>query len=127
MTTIKRLRSVIQSTAHHAVSGLCYVHPHLGEECQKLGIKEISVNLVTPGFNPALLPVTNELELSTNALREKLSELLAAENIPPSGIKSAHATFGFLPDRWPISCYINIVTTEGKKAEVTVDSSGKTV
>ena len=28
----KRLRNVIQSTAHHAVSGLCYVHPHVGAD-----------------------------------------------------------------------------------------------
>ena len=126
MTSIKRLRSVIQSTAHHAVSGLCYVHPHLGEECKKSGIKKISVNLVTPGFDPELPSITRELELSTNALREKFSELLAVENIPASGIKSAYATFGFLRGRWPTSCYIEAVTIEGKKTEVAVDSTGKT-
>lgn len=126
MTSIKRLRSVIQSTAHHAVSGLCYVHPHLGEECKKSGIKKISVNLVTSDFDPELAYITKELELSTNALREKFSELLAVENIESLEIKSAYVSFGFLRGRWPTSCYIEAVTTEGKKTEVAVDSSGKT-
>jgi len=126
MTSIKRLRSVIQSTAHHAVSGLCYVHPHLGEECKKAGIKTIDVNLLKPGFDPKLPSITKELELSTNALREKYSELLAVESIHASEIKSAYATFEFLRGRWPTSCYIEVVTVEGKKIEVAVYSSGKT-
>ena len=126
MTSIKRLRSVIQSTAHHAVSGLCYVHPHLGEECKKSGIKKISVNLMTQDFDPELPSITKELELSTNALREKFSELLAVENIQSSEIKNAYASFGFLRGRWPTSRYIEVITTEGKKTEIAVDSSGKT-
>jgi len=126
MTSIKRLRSVIQSTAHHAVSGLCYVHPHLGEKCKETGIKSIGVNLMKPGFDAELPSITKELELSTNALREKFNELLTVENIQASEIKSAYATFDFLRGRWPTSCYIEVVTSEGKKAEVAVDSSGKT-
>ena len=126
MTSIKRLRSVVQSTAHHAVSGLCYVHPHLGEECKKTGIKTISVNLMTLGFDPELPSTTRELELSTSALREKFNELLAVENIQAQELKSASATFGFLRGRWPSSCYIEVVTFEGKKTEISVDSSGKT-
>lgn len=126
MTSIKRLRSVIQSTAHHAVSGLCYVHPHLGEECKKSGIKTICVNLVTPGFDPELPSMTRELEMSTNALRVKFNELMVIENIQASEIKSAYSKFSFLRGRWPTSCYIEVVTFEGKKTEVAVDSSGKT-
>ena len=126
MTSIKRLRSVIQSTAHHAVSGLCYVHPHLGEICKKHGIKSIGINLLEPGFNLELPAITRELELSTNALREKFDKLLVVENIHPSELKSALAIFNFLRGRWPTSCYIEVETTEGKKTEVAVNSSGKT-
>lgn len=126
MTNIKRLRSVIQSTAHHAVSGMCYVHPHLGEKCKAIGIKSIDVNLLNPSFDPELQSITKELEASTNALREKFIELLASEHIKDSEIKSAYATFGFLRNRWPTSCYIEVVSVEGKKTEVAVDSTGKT-
>ena len=125
MTSIKRLKSVIQSTAHHAVSGLCYVHPHLGEECKKVGIKSIGVNLLTFSFDPELSTISKELELSTNALRKKFSELLAAESIRVLEMESAYALFFFLSGSWPTSCYIAVVTSEGKKAEVAVDSLGK--
>ncbi len=126
MTSIKRLRSVIQSTAHHAASGLCYVHPHLGEKCKELGIRSIGVNLLKPGFDAELPSITKELELSTNALREKFHELLVVEKIPASEIQSGYATFNFIRGSWPISCHIEVVTIEGKKEEVAVDSSGKT-
>lgn len=126
MASTKRLRSVIQSTAHHAVSGLCYVHPHLGEECVKAGIKTISVNLLEPGLEPALSNVTKELQLSTEALRAKFSELLKSENIGRENIQSADAMFSFYQGRWPSSCYIEVVTSENKKLEVAVDSTGRT-
>ena len=126
MTSIKRLMSVIQSTAHHAVSGLCYVHPHLGEKCQEMGLRSIGVDLMKPGFDVKLLSITKESELSTNALREKFNELLAVEHIQAAEIKSAYARFGFVRGRWPSSCFIKVTTTEGKKAEVAVDSTGKT-
>lgn len=125
MTNVKRLRSVIQSTAHHAMSGLCYIHPHLGEMCKKLELESISVNLVNSGFSAKLPAITKELEFSTNALREKFCEILAIENIQSSEVESAIATFDFLRGKWPTSCYIEVVTVEGKKVEVAVDSLGK--
>jgi hypothetical protein len=108
------------------VSGLCYVHPHLGEECAKTDIKRVRVNLLQPGFEPALLDVTKELELSTTALREKFTELLKAENIDHKDIKRAGAMFSFYQGRWPSSCFLEVVTSENKKLEVAVDSAGKT-
>jgi hypothetical protein len=124
MTRTKRLRSVIQSTAHHAVSGLCYVHPHLGKACIDIGIQTISVNLLKSGFEPSLLKLTKELELSTNALREKFAEILNAEDMDVTKIKKAYALFNFYKDHWPSSCYIEIITQEGKKLDVAVDSMG---
>ncbi len=126
MTSIKRLRSVIQSTAHHAVSGLCYVHPHLGEKCKEIGIKSIGINLMQPEFDIELQSITKELKLSTNALREKFNELLIVENINASEIIKANIIFNFMYGRWPSSCFIEAVTVEGAKVEVAVDSEGKT-
>lgn len=127
MTSTKRLKSVIQSTAHHAISGLCYIHPHLGEVCNKLGIKSIRINLMKPGFDVELPSVSKALKLSTDALRERYTALLTVENIQASEIKSTYATFFFLHDEWPVSCYIKVITIEGKKADVAVELSGKTV
>ena len=72
------------------------MHPHLGEKCKELGIRSIGVNLLKPGFDAELPSVTKELELSTNALREKFHELLVVEKIPASEIQSGYATFNFI-------------------------------
>jgi len=119
------LRSVIQVIAQHAVSGLSFMHPHLGEECKKAGISLITVNLLGPGFEPRLSEMTAELELSIDALRNKYKELLAVESISVSTIRSTNATFTFLDGQWPSGCYIEIVSTNGKKIEIAVDESGK--
>ncbi len=120
----KRLRSVIQSTAHHAVSGLCYVHPHLGSLCKEQDIKLIRVSLQEPEFSPALANITRELELSTNALREKFNEILALEEISPKEIQDAYATFEFLQAKWPVGCCVSVRNFEGKVIEVAVGSDG---
>lgn len=107
------------------MSGLCYVHPHLGEACKESGIKDISLNLLKPEINPKLQHVTKEIELSTDALRQKFKELLELEHISTSEIENAFTTFNFNQGKWPSSCYIEVTTKGGKKVEVAVDSSGK--
>jgi hypothetical protein len=121
----KRLRSVIQSTAHHAVSGLCYIHPHLGELCKKQGIKSVRINLQEPSFEPALSDISRELELAANALRERFIEIMAAEKISPNEIQEAYATFEFLQAKWPVGCCVSVLNLEGKKVEAVVGSDGK--
>ncbi len=120
----KRLRSVIQSTAHHAMSGLCYVHPHLGAVCKGLGIKSVQVGLLEASFGPALGEIPKELSLSTNALREKFLEILASEHITPNEVHEAYATFEFLQDRWPVGCCVSVRDSKGKLIEAAVGSDG---
>lgn len=126
MISIKRLQCVVQSTAHHAVSGLCEVHPHLAEACEDAGLQSIAINFLQPGFEPRLTTISNELKLSTGALREKFAELLDVENIEASGIQDAFAIFRFARGRWPSSCYIAVTINDGKKVDVAVDSIGRT-
>ena len=99
--------------------------PPFGRRMQK-GLKKITLNLLKPEFTPKLTSVTNELELSTDVLREKFRELLLVENIQVSDIENAIIVFDFRRGKWPTSSYIEAVTVEGKKAEVAVDSSGNT-
>lgn len=120
----KRLRSVIQSTAHHAVSGLCYVHPHLGIVCNGLGIKSVQVGLLEEKFDPALGEIPNELSLSTNALREKFLEILASEHITPAEFQDAYATFEFLQDKYPVVCCVSVRDSKGKLIEAAVGIDG---
>lgn len=125
MPSTKRLRSVTHSTAHHGVSGLCYVHPHLGSICKDLGYREISVDLLKSGFDPQVAEVTIELALSTEALREFFAGLLESENISKSELTSAEAIFFFHKGRWPSASVVRVVTNEDKIIESCVDSSGR--
>lgn len=109
----KRLRSVLHSTAHHAVSGLCYVHPHLGEHCKVLGLKEISVSLLTPEFDPPIEKLSKEIVYSTDALREKFREITQSEGMTEESFSSASARFSFSEGSWPSSCQVSVVTAEG--------------
>jgi hypothetical protein len=107
----KRLRSVIQSTAHHAVSGPCYVHPNLGAVCKGLDLESVQVSLLAANFVPALGKIPKELSFSTIALREKYLEILASEHISLNEAQEAYATFEFLQAKWPVG-------SDGDPAEV---------
>ncbi len=125
MPSTKRLRSVTHSTAHHSVSGLCYVHPHLGSICKELGYREISVNLIGLGLNPQLKETTKELTLSTNSLREFFNGVLESENMNVSELTSAEAIFFFHKGRWPTASVVRVATNEKKTIECCADSSGR--
>ena len=122
--SIKRFRSVIQSTAHHAVSGLCYVHPHLGIACKEQRVQSLTINLLKPSYDPQLANETREIEHSTNALREKFLEIVSAEKLCKSDISAATITFQFIRTRWPDGCYVYLETVDGKHIDVAVDAMG---
>jgi hypothetical protein len=125
MPSTKRLRSVTHSTAHHSVSGLCYVHPHLGSVCKEHGYREISVNLLAQAFKPELNDISRELELSTNALREFFCGVLESEKMNIADLNSAEIIFFFHKGRWPSASAVRVITNENKKIECCVDSSGR--
>ena len=76
MESSKRLRSVVQSIAHHAASGLCYLHPHLGKFCKNISLNKISVNLISESLEPPFQETSREIEISVSSLREKFEEIL---------------------------------------------------
>ncbi len=124
MTKIKRLRSVVHCTGHHAISGLSFVHPHLGEACKDNKISSVSVNLLKEEFIPKLRSISKELNLSTTALRKTFIEFLNKENISNNEIVKAYILFNFINDIWPSSCYLEVTTIENRTIEVALDSLG---
>ena len=121
----KRLRSVIHSVAHHAMSGLCYVHPHLGEQCKAASVREAEVDLCAGVIRSDGLTVTEPLRRGTVALREKFVGILASEDLLPDIIESATIRFQFGGSRWPISCYAALEDENGISLDVAVSSSGR--
>jgi hypothetical protein len=126
MRSTKRLRSVVHSIAHHAISGLCNVHPHLGQARKRLGVKEVAVNLLGPAISLALDPMPRQIALSTAALRERFAALVAVERLNPEDIRTAVATFVYRGAcTWPDACYVLIETNEGKRIEDAVGEDGR--
>jgi hypothetical protein len=123
---MKRLRSVVHSIAHHAISGLCYVHPHLGQARKRLGVKDASVDLLRPEISLVIDPIPREIALSTEALRERFAALIAGERLNIAEIKSAEAVFVYRGTcTWPDACYVQVETIEGKRIEDAVGHDGR--
>ena len=121
----KRLRSAIHSAAHHAVSGLCYVHPHLGQACNNARLKSAYVNLLKAEIAPPSIRRTRSIELATDALREKFREILLSERIDTKLLATAGIMFKFSEDRYPSGCFIEVQVKEGRKLEIAVGQIGK--
>jgi hypothetical protein len=125
MRSAKRARSVAHSLAHHAVSGLCYVHPHLGAQCRKHQKRQATIDLLHPEKSdvPGVWP--RPLELSLAALGKKFTELLEKEHIDLGYISSATALFQFRTDQWPSACLARLDLSAGKPISVAVGFDGR--
>jgi hypothetical protein len=125
MRSAKRARSVAHSLAHHAMSGLCFVHPHLGEQCRKHQKRQATIDLIQP-FESAVPGVwPKPLELSLVALGKTFQELLGKEHIDPGYITSATALFDFRADQWPTACLARLALADGKSVDVAVGLDGR--
>lgn len=126
MRSIKRLRSVVHSIAHHAISGLCHVHPDLGQARKRLGVKEVSVNLLRPEISLALDPIPSQIQRSTDALRARFAALVAGERLSIDHLSTATATFVYRGTcTWPDACYVQVETNVGKSVEDAVGDNGR--
>jgi hypothetical protein len=125
MRSTKRARSVAHSLAHHAMSGLCYVHPHLGSQCRKHQKRQVTIDLLQPERSnvPGVWP--KPLQLSLAALGQTFVDLLAKERIDLGYISSATALFQFRPDQWPSACLARLNLADGKPISVAVGHDGR--
>lgn len=125
MVSCKKLRNAVYSTVQHSVSGLCYIHPHIGDACKNIGASEITLSLIDLEFSPEFSNITKELQVSSNALKSTFFELLEKQDIKIEDIEKADIKFFFLNDHWPSGAHIN-VTAKNCNIEHAVDSLGVT-
>lgn len=125
MASTKRLRSVIQSTAHHAMSGLCYVTNHLGVFCEARNLDRATVDLLKGAVVTSDKIIAEPLRLSANALGNRFVQILTAEGIAVSDLRSATIEFHFKKWAWPLGCHIRVETIDGVSLEDTSDEFGK--
>ena len=129
MPSGKRLNSVCHSIAHHAVSSLSYVHPHLRQACKAIGVPCALINLKAKEPCPKVFGHIELLRLSLAALREKFESILAAEGFTLADIESVDLTFYFtaeFPDDYCSICDAEIISAAGKKYRYVVDYMGNT-
>lgn len=95
MASHKRLKSVVQSIAHHAVSGLSFVHPHLGQACESSGFDSIDIYVSETEPCPKEFLHIEPLRLALNTLKETFYGLVIAEGFEPKDIESTKLVFEF--------------------------------
>jgi hypothetical protein len=107
------------------MSGLCYVHPHLGAQCRKHQKRQVTIDLLRPEKSnvPGVWP--KPLELSLAALGKTFAVLLEKEHIDLGYISSATALFEFRVDHWPSACLARLDLSDGKPVSVAVGFDGR--
>ena len=95
MPSQRALAGVTHDIAHHAGSGLSYVHPHLYQACRAAGVREATVDLLEDAPYPPGLPRIEPLGLSLTALHNKFLAILAANGFGPSDVAAATLRFQF--------------------------------
>ncbi len=129
MASLKRLGSVCHSIAHHATSGLSYVHPYLRRACRDAGLDSLLVSLVSDDPCPEQFRHIEPLRLSLRALRTKFVEILEAEGFTIADIKAIDLDFQFrqsFPDDYCSLCHARLVHRTGKVFSCAVDYLGQT-
>jgi len=130
MATQKRLSSVCHSTAHHAVSGLSYLHPHLRQACRLAGLSSATVDLLEESPYPRNVAHLQPLFLALAALKVKFTEILNSEGFTVNDLQSATLRFEFEPqfkDDFSSNCFAQLVSMNGKAYEHFVDHLGNPI
>lgn len=116
------MRGIAHDLAHHAVSGLSFLHPHI-RESHPQGDR-VTINLLErsgKGRSPALM--------ATDAFRSRFAGLLEAAGVEPALLVSASATFFYRadpgPSDWPFGCYVQLVLINGEPIEDAVGADGR--
>lgn len=118
MASSKRLSSVSHSIAHHAVSGLSYVHPHLRQASRSLAETTIFIDLLAQEPCPERYLQITPLRLSLNSLKKRFVEILVSEGLSVSELSTAVLLFEFTSDTlddYCSNCHSLLVSTAGKE------------
>jgi hypothetical protein len=127
---IKRLRSVCHSIAHHAVSGLSYVHPHLLATIRSSGLDHLTIDLLDSEPCPEPFRSLEPLLLSLRGLKNKFETILASEGMAPSELSVASLTFTHDPackDDHCSVCHAVLAPLGGRGVEYAVNYMGESL
>ncbi len=98
MTSQKPLKGVAYDIAHHAQSGLSYLHPHMGELCKEKGISEATINLMANNSYPEELREYKPLKLAIETLKSKFLSILDKRDMKLDFVHELTLKFLFYAD-----------------------------
>ena len=130
MSSHKRIKSIAHSIAHHAVSGLSCVNPHLSKACEEKGFNSIEIELVAIHPCPEEFSGINPIYLSLNNLKKTLISIIEKEGLEYYDLSSAKVEFTFYHgkrDHYCSNCKATLKSTEGKVYISTVDYVGNEI
>jgi hypothetical protein len=130
MTSSKRLSSVSHSIAHHAVSSLSYVHPHLRQAASKLSEALVIVDLLADEPCPKRYLSIEPVRLSLNVLKSRFCEILQSEGFEYSDLVFAGVMFEFtaeFPDDYCSNCHALLISKNEREYRSSVNYMGETI
>lgn len=130
MTSTKRLNSVAHSIAHHAVSGLSYLHPHLSKACEAEGTTCVEIELLAEAPCPIRFRSITPALLSVRELKSFYLRLLKSEGFKQGDLTETHLLFSFdlkRFDHYRSVCTATLKAKDGKVFEKTVDYMGNEI
>jgi hypothetical protein len=118
MPSSKLLNGVAYDIAHHALSGLSYLHPHVTQVCRKAKITEVTLDLLNESPLPANVPDYEPLRLASQALHRRFLNILKSVGFALSDISDARLVLHVVtdaPDDYSyVSCDSEIVAIGGR-------------
>lgn len=130
MASIKRLSSVCHSTAHHAVSGLSYVHPHVLLACKEAGLDKLEIDLLSADPCPSIFRENEPLYKSLFVLQRKFFNILGSEGLSVSALSKAQLEFRqdtYRSSNYCAVCRVTLVSKAGRIYEKAVNYFGNVV
>ena len=128
MAKHRKLKSGINNIAHHSVSGLSYLHPAMGNNAKKLGLKIVKINLLSEKPGSDFTSVEGQLKVLTG-LRVFANEILGHIGYSLNDLQILTLEFAFLyndhPD-WPSHCK-GVIATSDHRHEIIVDGLGQKI
>jgi hypothetical protein len=130
MAAQKRLASVCHSIAHHAVSGVSFVHPHLRQALRAAGEKTVVVDLLRDDTCPPALRDNRNLATALRSLHARFLDILRSEGFSREDLQEAKLLFEFTPLHPDDHCsngHAKLTAADGRTYLAAVDFMGNTL
>ena len=118
MASEKNLSAVSHDIAHHAVSGLSWLHPHLSQACRAIKVDEVTLDVTKENPLPEGFPSPEPLRLASRALHKTFYVILEKKGFHPQNVAEAKLRFVFSVNRsddYSSVCFSSLRSDNGRE------------